>query len=82
MNVHQKFKDEYTVAQILWMLKRAITQPVILDFLPGRKQRKLETGTNKNQQMTLLFEQTFMRLENDTDIHLIQEFRRKLIEIC
>ena len=64
------------------MLKCAITQPVILDFLPGRKQRKLETGTNKNQQMTLLFEQTFVRLENDTDIHLIQEFRRKLIEIC
>ena len=64
------------------MLKRAITQPVILDFLPEKKHRKLKTGTNKNQQMTLLFEQTFMRLENDTVIHLFQAFRRKLIEIC
>ena len=30
----------------------------------------------------MLFEQTCMWLENDISIHSVQEFRRKMIEIC
>ena len=32
--------------------------------------------------MIMLFEQTCMWLENDISIHSVQEFRRKMIEIC
>ena len=32
--------------------------------------------------MTRLFEKKIMFLENDNGIHLVQAFRRKLIEIC
>ena len=52
------------------------------NFLPEKKHKKLKTGTNKNQEMTRLFEKKIMLLENDKDIHLVQAFRRKLIEIC
>ena len=37
INLCYKFKDEYIVAYILWLLKRATTQAVILDFLPENK---------------------------------------------
>ena len=37
INSCYKFKDEYIVAYILWLLKRATTQAVILDFLPENK---------------------------------------------
>ena len=41
-----------------------------------------KTGRNKNEEMIMLFEQTCMWLENDISIHSVQEFRRKMIEIC
>ena len=82
MNGYYKFKDEYTVTQILWLLKRAITQPVILDFLPENKHRKLEPEKKKNEEMIRLFEQTCMWLENNISIHSVQAFRRKMNEMC
>ena len=36
----------------------------------------------KNDEMIMLFEQTCLWLENDVSIHSVQEFRRKMIEIC
>ena len=41
-----------------------------------------KTGRKKNEEMIMLFEQTCMWLENDISIHFVQEFRRKMIEIC
>ena len=32
--------------------------------------------------MTLLFEQTCIWLKNDISIHLVQAFRKKMIDIC
>ena len=41
-----------------------------------------KTGSKKNEEIVMLFEQTCMWLENDISIHSVQEFRRKMIEIC
>ena len=41
-----------------------------------------KTGRKKNEEMIMLFEQTGMWLENDISIHSVQEFRRKMIEMC
>ena len=41
-----------------------------------------KTGRKKNEEIVMLFEQTCMWLENDINIHSVQEFRRKMIEIC
>ena len=41
-----------------------------------------KTGRKKNEEMILFFEQTCMWLENDVSIHSVQEFGRKMIEIC
>ena len=41
-----------------------------------------KTKRKKNEEMIMLFEQTCMWLENNISIHSVQEFRRKMIEIC
>ena len=41
-----------------------------------------KTKRKKNKDMIMLFEQTCMWLENNISIHSVQEFRRKMIEIC
>ena len=41
-----------------------------------------KTERKKNEEMIMLFEQTCMWLENNISIHSVQEFRRKMIEIC
>ena len=41
MNGRCNFKDKYTVAEILWLLKCAIA-PVILDFLIENEHRKIK----------------------------------------
>ena len=39
-----------------------------------------KTGSKKNEEIVMLFEQTCMWLENDISIHSVQGFKRKMIE--
>ena len=65
------------------LLKRAITQPVTLDFRKLALETEVrKTERKKNEEMIMLFEQTCMWLENNISIHSVQEFTRKMIEIC
>ena len=48
----------------------------------AQKTEARKTERKKNEEMIMLFEQTCMWLENNVSIHSVQEFRRKLIEIC
>ena len=41
-----------------------------------------KTKRKKNEEMIMLFEQTCMWLENNISIHSVQEFSRRMIEIC
>ena len=48
----------------------------------AQEAKATKIGRKNNEEMTLLFEQTCMWLENDISIHLVQVFRKKMIEIC
>ena len=41
-----------------------------------------KTERKKNEEMIMLFEETCMWLENNISIHSVQEFSRKITEIC
>ena len=49
---------------------------------PAQETEAKKTERKKNEEMIMLFEETCMWLENNISIHSVQEFSRKMIEIC